>query len=130
MYSKAINKHIRDKLSLENSKWDWHCLSKNKHITWEIVKNNITGPWDWCSFCTNKNITWDIVKKNIDRPWDWIGLSRNENVLLSLDEKMNIVRMHRAASVIQGVWRMVVSNPNYLVCKKRLLREYASLDVI
>ena len=106
MYSKAINKHMRDRLSLENAKWNWRWLSSNKIITWEIVKDNM------------------------DKSWDWIGLSRNENVLLSLDEKMTIVRRHRAASVIQRVWRMVVSNPNYLVCKKRLMYEFTSLENI
>ena len=178
MYSNAINKHISDRLSLKNAKWNWAMLSINKNITWEIVKENINRPWDWFRLSRNKNITWEFVKGNMDKPWDWHGLSRNENItweivkenttlpwnwyelscnehstweivkenmdspwdwselsknrdmLLSLDDKKNIVLEHHSASVIQRVWRIVVSNPNYLVCKKRLLYEYTCLENI
>jgi hypothetical protein len=106
MYSKAINKHIRDRLSLKNVKWDWYNLSQNSAITIEFVKDNL------------------------DLPWDWSWLSRNRNILLSLDEKMKIILENHSALVIQRVWRMVVSNPNYLVCRKRLLYEYTCLDNI
>ena len=104
MYSKAINKHIRDRLSSENSKWDWSMLS------------------------VNKNITWENVKENMDSPWDWSELSKNRDMLLSLDDKKNIVLRHHYALVIQRVWRMVVSNPNYLICRKRLMYEYTCLE--
>jgi hypothetical protein len=64
----------------------------------------------------------------MDKPWDWYGLSINRNILLSLEDKMTIVRRHHSALVIQRVWRMVVSNPVFLVCKNRLLHEYNRLS--
>ena len=128
MYSNAINKHISDRLSLKNAKWNWAMLSINKNITWEIVKENMDKPWNWYELSCNENITWEIVKENMDSPWDWRCLSTNKDMLLSLDDKKNIVLEHHSASVIQRVWRMVVSNPNYLVCKKRLMYEYRTLE--
>ena len=89
MYSNAINKHISDKLSMQNAKWNWSSLSSNENITWEIVKENIDKPWDWCVLSYNKNITWEIVNENIDMLLNWYWLSKNENVLLSL-EKMRM----------------------------------------
>ena len=130
MYSKAINKRIIEKLSLENTKWSWYGLSCNKNITWEIVKENLDKPWDWSGLSYNKNITWEIVKENMDKPWIWRGLSCNENMLLSLDDKLNIVLENHSALVIQRVWRMVVSNPKFLVCKKRLMYEYTCLYIV
>ena len=65
MYSNAINKHISDKLSMQNAKWNWSSLS------------------------SNENITWEIVNENIDMLLNWYWLSKNENVLLSL-EKMRM----------------------------------------
>ncbi len=128
----TMNKNITWEIIKENIDlpWNWYELSRNENITWEIVKTNIDKPWDWYGLSSNKIITWDIVKENINLPWNWLALSSNGNKLLSLDDKKNIVLEHHAASVIQRVWRMVVSNPDYLVCKKRLLREYASLDVL
>jgi hypothetical protein len=26
--------------------WDWHCLSQNPNITWDIVLENSNKPWD------------------------------------------------------------------------------------
>jgi hypothetical protein len=92
----------------------------------DIVKENIDKPWDWVYLSLNPNITYDIVKENIDKPLDWSYLSMNPNmILLSIDNIVNIVKRYHSASVIQRVWRRVISDPNHVVCKRRLLQEYS-----
>jgi hypothetical protein len=48
----------------------------------------------------------------------------NPNMLLSVSDIASIVKRDHSASVIQRVWRRVISDPNHPVCKRRLLREY------
>jgi hypothetical protein len=45
-------------------------------------------------------------------------------MLLSVDDIVNIVKRDHSASIIQRVWRRVISDPDHPVCKRRLLREY------
>ena len=129
-YELSRNKNTAPEIVNDNidMPWDWYGLSCNENITWEFVKENIDKPWYWYNLSNNPNITWEVVKENIDKPWDWYELSSNKNILLSLDDKANIVLRYHSALVIQRVWRMVVSNPNYLICRKRLMYEYTCLE--
>jgi hypothetical protein len=110
--------------------WDWLALSTNPDITWSIVKEYIDKPWNLSALSMNPNIKWDIVKDNLDIMWDWSTLCTNQNMLLSIDDLTYIVESDHSASVIQRVWRRVISDPNHLVCKRRLLREYADCEFL
>jgi hypothetical protein len=35
-----------------------------------------------------------------------------------------IIRKHRSVKIIKRVWKCAVSDPNYIVCRKRLRREF------
>jgi hypothetical protein len=104
--------------------WHWYNLSMNRNITWDIVRANPDKPWNWCGFSRNPSITWEIVEENPDKPWDWWGLSKNPNILLSDLELCTIIRKHRSIKIIKRVWKCAVSDPKYIVCRKRLLREF------
>ncbi len=108
--------------------WDWRGLSYNPNITWDIVQENLDKHWSWCSLSMNPNITWKNVKSNLDKPWDWYALSQNTNILLSTNDIFAVVKQYHSVLVIQKVWRQVISNPEYMICKRRLLHEYNSMD--
>lgn len=67
---------------------DWHRISKNIHITWEIVQQNLTSknpfPWDWHGLSQNINLTADIIEQNINMPWSWYWLSLNPSITWEL----------------------------------------------
>ena len=127
---------------------NWNGLSSNPNITWDIIKENLDKPWDWRRLSYNPNITMDIIKDNTEQPWDWYGLSLNPNINWDIiNETLNgprdwfelscnpfkkdkeifmdrKLREHISAFKIQTYWRCANYNPNYLLCKKRLMREY------
>jgi hypothetical protein len=45
-------------------------------------------------------------------------------MLLSTEDLCNIIKRHRSAKAIQRHWRHVITNPCFVVCKRRLLREF------
>jgi hypothetical protein len=51
-------------------------------------------------------------------------------MLLSVSDIVNIVKIYHSVSVIQRVWRRVISDPNHLVCKRRLLREHSECEFL
>jgi hypothetical protein len=82
---------------------------------------------DWLYISLNPNITLKNIEANLDKPWNWSCLSLNPN-LFALDLK--VIREHFAAKLIQRKWRNAISNPNYAICKKRLLKEYKEFEFI
>jgi hypothetical protein len=42
--------------------WDYHSLSLNPNITWDIVETNQEKPWDYEYISINPNITWNIFE--------------------------------------------------------------------
>ena len=57
--------------------WDWHYISYNQNITWDIIEANPEKPWDWECISRNQNITWDFIEANPEKPWDWECISYN-----------------------------------------------------
>ena len=108
--------------------WDWSSLSINPNITWNIVQQYPDKPWNWYMLSSNPNITLDIVQQNQDNPWDWYCLSSNPNIFKLSDENIiTHIRHYIASNRIKRFWKTCNSDPNYSVCRKRLLREYNSL---
>jgi hypothetical protein len=79
-------------------------------------------PWDWNKISINRNITYDIVKNNLDKPWDWSCLSLHPNIFKFSEE--NIIREYIAARKIVRAFKEANSNPEYKLCRDRLLREF------
>ena len=60
-----------------------------------------------------------------------ISLSENKNTIRRLNErKQQLKQMHNAAGVIQTHFKNAISNPNYELCHRRLLREYSDLIIL
>ena len=127
--------------------WDWWAVSENPNITWDIVTTNPDEPWNWGGLCLNPSITWGNVLANPDKPWDWSILSWRQDITWdivatnltkpwswghlshSLDVLVpeNHIRGSYAATVIQRYWRRCISDPKYLMCQRRLLREFENM---
>ena len=132
--------------------WDWSCISMNPTITWEIIQGNPDKPWVWWSISKNPSITWDIIQANPDKPWDWWGISANPNITLEIIQtnpdkpwywhnisgnpsiykpdakfKADFERRWRASDTIKRCWFRCITNPEYAMCRRRLLKEYSVL---
>ena len=68
-------------------RWNWHGISSNSNITWDIIQNNPEKPWDWSGISYNPNITWDIIRDNPEKPWCWRGISKNPNITRDIIRK-------------------------------------------
>jgi hypothetical protein len=107
--------------------WNYSYLSMNPNITWGIVKHNRDKPWNYSYLSMNPNITWDIVKNNPDINWKWSFLSGNPSIFKLLDQEVDYLSK---ITRIQKMWRYVLCNPNYAICRKRMLREFQDLGTI
>jgi hypothetical protein len=117
--------------------WNWSILCAKEGFKMEYVRlyrdirigiiNYYEDRETWMRISAVKAITWKDVVENPDMPWNWIVLSRRGDMLLSGIEKVRIVRQHFACLVIQRAWRECIANPEYMLCRRRLLREAADL---
>jgi hypothetical protein len=83
----------------------------NSSITGELVLNTMEKPWDWTRLSKNQGITDDFVINNIKLPWT------QQKIVQSVRRWSSQLKISRA-------WRIAVSNPDYLVCRKRLRQEF------
>ena len=123
--------NITFKIIEDNPKlpWNWSTLSSNPNITFDIIVENPDKPWALCIFSENPNITFKIIEDNPHLPWDWSMLSENpftKERELFMEQKM---REHLAAFKIQTYWRRANENPQYELCKRRLMRECEELGI-
>lgn len=65
-------------------------ISKNKNITWNIIKNNINEPWDWNAVSLNPNITMQIILNNPEHKWNIHMLILNKSISLEELKENNI----------------------------------------
>ena len=71
-------------------KYNIQTLSRNKNITWNIIKNNLDIKWNWTELSKHDNISIDIIKNNQSHPWDYFnGVSKNKNLTSDFVENMN-----------------------------------------
>ena len=107
---------------------EWDYISCNPSITWDIIQQNPDKPWNWFYISYNPNITWEIIQQNPDKAWDWFYVSTNKGLFKLPQAKLvECIRQHIAAKSIARHWKVCNSNPEYLVCRKRLLCEFKSL---
>ena len=114
-------------------------VSNNSNITWDIIQQNLDKPWTWYGLSCNPNITWNIVRhlwwpmrlwrvqQNLDKPWCWSALSCNPTFICSEEDIIQFYIRHKAASRIQKIFREANYNPAYLLCQKRIYREFEEL---
>ena len=106
--------------------WNWRTLSKDKVITWDIVKNNPHKPWHVGALSSNPNIGWQIVKDNPAMEWDWKQLSSNPIIFdLGIDD----YKLLDSISLIQKKMRIAISDPKYTMCRTRVYREFEEMNI-
>jgi len=97
----------------------------------DIIENNPDKPWNWEGISKNPNITLDIIQNNINKSWDLCEINYNRSFVNNLldinDELAKHFNENRAAKLIQKVFKDCYYNPNHIICKKRLLREFNNL---
>ena len=87
------------------------------------MNDNPDKPWRWYGLSSNPNITMEMVNANHDKPWDWYRLSSNpftKERKIFMERKM---KEHLTAFKIQTYWRRANYNPQYELCKRRLMKE-------
>jgi len=90
--------------------WDWHQITSNSDMTFEIFKNNLDIPWNIGKISSLNDIDYDFVDKHIneytwnfhnisykvplelidkynDKPWKWFLISTRSDVSLDFIEK-------------------------------------------
>ena len=105
-----------------NKTWNWYNISKNQNVTIEFIREYINKPWAWYFLSEYINITWDMYLKSQDLPWKTDSIVCNKNIL-KLDKK-ELIPQYFAAKKIWRYWFHANTNPEYMICRKRLEREY------
>jgi len=132
-------------LKYADKPWNFEALSFNRALTLDMIRAFPRGDWDWGYVSWRASISLDQMLANRDLPWDWAKVSRRVNVTYEdavmlpeipwvwseFAQKPGGVasfiehrRRNRAARCIQAQWRRCVSVPSYLVCQRRLRREF------
>lgn len=76
------NKHVSIEIVNQFPKclWSWSSLSCHPNITWEDIQNNPRISWHWPSISMNPNVTWEIIQNNPNEKWFWKNVAINPNV--------------------------------------------------
>ena len=111
---------------------NWSELSLNPYLPSEIVvkyKNKI----DWKMLILNVKVWKRFIKSdyNLLKCADEITIqcctsSSNTSQLKKCFSRL--IEINRKLIKIQNAWRICVSNPSFLICKKRLIREFNELN--
>jgi hypothetical protein len=109
---------------------NWYIISKNLEISFEFILehiNKFVRDGNWFFLSISKNITYENVNNNRNMPWNWDALSQNENMFNIENEYIIKTRKYMAAYKIRQTWLRAYYNPEYLICQRRLSREYENL---
>jgi hypothetical protein len=130
-------------LNLPNIPWEFKKGVIHKILSWDVVKRCMeeTGGrvrFPWRDLSARKDIPWGLIVDTCDAwPWDWRTVSGHPCLTFRfycahpeypwshawVRARFKAV----AARRIQGHWRRCVANPEFLVCRRRLLYEYNTL---
>lgn len=67
-----------------------------------------------------------LASKTFDRHWENVTVNAYARKIQRWWRRA--LQRRDAASCIQKAWRSVIANPRHAVCRRRLLREFESLD--
>ena len=111
-------------LKYHKKDWNWKVISKNKVITWDFICKNAHLPWDYDFLSNNKNITIEQIKQTPFNNWNFSVFQANPNFLSSNED---LIKKNHAICIIQRAYKQCYYNPDYLICRNRLIREYKIL---
>ena len=107
---------------------EWSELSRNNTITFQDILNHLNIPWNWHIISYSKLIIFQDIIDHPDLPWKWDVLSMNPSILYTENEYINYLKKYFACKKIQKQWLKVYYDPEYQICRKRLMREFSSLN--
>ena len=147
MYHVSSNPHVTIDLikKMPNVEWNWNILSI--YIDLKDIIANPQLPWDTGSFSWNRGLTLDYVisNKNINWVWSavsghaqfdygefsqhrkfkWNELSKNKWFLHVSDQELEqAAKRVFSANKIKRQFKEAISNPEYKLCKRRLMHEF------
>ena len=112
-------------LKFPEKPWNWNNLSRNKSITFQDVLEHPEKPWDWSTLCGNKSIDFQDVLKHLDKPWNWDLLGNTIFKVTTFDpDYIQLARRYIAVNKIKKMWFRCITDPEYIMCKKRLMKEF------
>ena len=125
--------------------WNYIYVSQNKNLTLDFVKENLDKDWNWNEITSHKNITFKMIKDNPELPWHYDNIHENINITYEdilenpdifwgpwghISQNINIfeipqkkIRHYFAVKLIWRYWYRAITDPEYTICRKRLLRE-------
>ena len=104
-------------------------FTKSKSITFQHVLDYPDKPWSWYDLSRNKNITFQNVLDHPDKPWDYNSIWKfNHLFKVDEDEIIQFAKRFLKINKIKRQWFCSITNPEYLLCRKRLLKEFDFLN--
>jgi hypothetical protein len=99
---------------------DWPSLSKT--VDTKLILANKHLPWFWNTVSMNPTLTFEQVVDNPDIKWFYSRVP---------DETFThrLARKWMACFKIQRSWKRSVSNPEYSICRNRLLKEWGEFEI-
>lgn len=132
-------------LRLKRIQWTFKSTCQRmKTLSWETIRacmesnreSSLTLPWKM--FQRRTDVPWDYVLRFRDWPWSWWHLSLHPKLTFRFytahrsypwNKSCIKARFARTAAYrIQSQWRRCVSDPSYLVCRRRLMYEFGELQ--
>jgi len=101
--------------------WFWPAVSRRASITLDQILANRDLSWDWAKVSEREDLTYEFAATHPEIEWQWSAFATKRGGVASFLEHL---RRTRAARRIQARWRRCVSDPSYLVCQRRLRREF------
>ncbi len=109
--------------------WNWDYISSNPCVTFDIIMSNPDRAWNWTFIGRNPNISLKHVEDHPDKGWNWCSITCNPNIFKCSPTRrvVNEIKRWHAACVIQRCWFYCVTDPTFMMCRKRLLRELTEM---
>ena len=111
-------------IKYKHKKWHWNYLSENPNISIATMIANPKYSWNWHRIVTRPDISWDhILYASKIHKLDWNEFSKNPAIFKISPSS---IRKYIAAKTIWRAWFRAITNPDYIMCRKRLHSEFHS----
>lgn len=133
---------------------DWKWIRIAKCTRWSVFKRAMHLPWLWyvgdmaidefmdedieivkylailCNWIKlTIHVPVHIINANPELPWNYEFLPWNKSTWNTTVEPVEVaIRRWTAANTIKRHWRRSISDPSFLMCRRRLLREFKDLE--
>ena len=100
--------------------WDFKIICKKSDIPWNmVIKTASILNWNWGILSNHYSLKLELVKRHAKYPWNRFVIKKRFDFLI--DEYMAIIKIKRA-------WLRAYYDPQYVICRNRLKREFAELS--